>query len=99
MFEPLNPEQWIHKITSWAGLLVLSREAWEKVGGYDEAFIGWGYEDNAFQASLDRRVGHFDRVDGFVVHLWHPAPVEECFGQPHIKDNQARYEKYRRGRL
>lgn len=100
--EPNHPEAWDHKITSWAGLLMLPRSAWEAVGGYDESFTGWGYEDNAFRAALDHRVGPYARVKGeagYVMHAWHPAPEEDCFGQPDIQANRELCAKYEKGLL
>lgn len=103
--EPSDPDDWEHKhaspadpLPSWAGLLVLPRKAWEAVGGYDEAFLGWGYEDVAFRAALDRRVGPHRRVqNSYALHLWHARTEDENFGQPHIKQNEARYREYERG--
>lgn len=100
--EPPDAELYEHKLTSWAGLLVLPRKAWEAVGGYDENFIGWGYEDGAFRTALDHKVGPFMRVTGpagYVMHLWHPAPEEQCFGQPFIERNRTLCRKYEIGDL
>lgn len=103
--EPIDEDDWEHKhaspsdpLPSWAGMLVLPRTAWDAVGGYDEAFIGWGFEDNAFRAALDRRVGPHRRVqNSYVLHLWHPRSEEENFGQPHMRANQARCHEYEMG--
>lgn len=53
------------------GLLIVSRAAWEKVGGYDERFVGWGHEDSALHTSLLAEA-HWDRIEGQAWHLWHP---------------------------
>ncbi len=96
--EPVDEDDWEHKLTSWAGILVLPRTAWEKVGGYDEAFVGWGYEDNAFRVALDRLVGAHRRVQtGFVLHLWHEAPESVRFEQPFIEHNRRRFREYEAG--
>lgn len=64
--------QYEHKLTSWAGMLVVTAGKFRYAGGYDEDFVGWGWEDNAFQITMDRVLGPHSRADGFVVHLWHP---------------------------
>jgi len=52
------------------GLLVLTREAYEKAGGYDENFVGWGWEDTAMNLAL-MRTSRFDRLPSKAWHLWH----------------------------
>jgi hypothetical protein len=56
----------------WAGggLLVLTRDAWESVGGFDERYVEWGREDSALNLSL-LRAGPWDRLPGQAWHLWH----------------------------
>lgn len=93
------PGDWTWADTSWAGMLLVSREAWEKVGGYDERFIGWGFDDNAFRFALDNRVGPHRRVDDFVVHLHHERTAAENFEQPYIERNRRRCHQYEIGLL
>lgn len=97
--EPTDEDDWEHKLTSWAGLLVVTRAAYQEAGGYDERFAGWGYEDNAFRAALDHRVGPHSRLDGHCEHLWHPVAVGECFDNPDIEANRKLYQKYELGIL
>jgi hypothetical protein len=40
------------------------------MGGFDERFVGWGFEDMAFQATIVGLYGH-ERIEGDVYHLWH----------------------------
>ena len=84
-----------HIVMSTAGMLLMRRSAWETVGGYDERFIGWGYEDNSFQLALDVLVGRHVRVhEGRGIHMWHPAPETVRFAQPMIDYNRRLYEQY-----
>lgn len=97
--EPVDEDDWEFKLDSWAGLHVLTRAAWEKAGGWDEAFRGWSFEDNAFQVAMDRLVGQHVRTDHWVGHLWHPATEAERFGQPFMEHNRRRFRLYQRGVL
>jgi hypothetical protein len=69
----LSPRQ---KILLGGGLLVISRRAWESVGGYDERFIGWGHEDSAMNTSLLAEA-YWDRIPGEAWHLWHPRDATD----------------------
>ncbi len=62
----------------WKGAKTCNLGVWKKdiieINGFDEAFIGWGYEDSDLVARLINK-GIF-RLDGRfaipVLHLWHP---------------------------
>lgn len=89
--EPPFPANWVMRNKSQAGVLVMPRAAYESVGGYDERFIGWGYEDNAFAVRLDRAWGYHSRVPGPMLHLWHDPG--ENFQQPFIDHNKALFDE------
>lgn len=57
--------------TGTAGLMLITREAWETVGGYDETFTGWGWEDDAIVVALETLVHGVTKVTGTCVHLEH----------------------------
>lgn len=75
------------------GLNVLTRDFFEKVGGYDERFIGWGGEDDAFAHSLDTLAGEHVRLEGEIIHFWHPFVGPE--GNPHYASNYKLYDRYK----
>lgn len=98
-YDPVEEEiSYDHRLTdSDSAFLMLSREAYECVNGYDERFVGWGGEDRAFRASLDVLWGGHRRVSGYCVHIWHPRDLD--FEQPDWPQNRVlmqRYEKARR---
>lgn len=68
------------------GTIAVRRKAFIDLGGYDEAFVGWGGEDNEFFDRC-REVGHLRY--GFVpfIHLWHPPqPDKHSFNNPNVTD-------------
>jgi hypothetical protein len=67
----LTGETRIRKSMMPSGALVLTHEAWDKIGGYDEGFKHWGYEDAFFLKDAAKAVG-YERLPGKLVHLWHP---------------------------
>ena len=72
---------------------------WETVGGFDESFIGWGYEDDAFRAALDVMVGKSLRLRGCnLYHMWHPVSPTDGFESPTIQHNRKLYSQYKRAK-
>lgn len=55
-----------------SSIVAVPRALWDKVGGFDEGFNGWGGEDVAFKVACEVLGGGVQRVDGDVWHLWHP---------------------------
>lgn len=80
------------------GCVIVSRFAFEIVNGYDERFVGWGFEDRAFALALETMVGTYMRAVGPLYHLWHPEPEEERFGQPNLEHNRWLYTQYQNAR-
>lgn len=62
--------------THVSSLLVVPRQLWDRVGGFDERFVGWGHDDVAFAAACRVLGGGIDRIAGDVFHLWHPHSPE-----------------------
>lgn len=82
-------------LTAESGVLVVSREAWDSVGGYDENFIGYGWEDNAFVTALTRANGQGLKIPGSAFHLYH-ALDGDPFQHPHKEHNRALSQQYGR---
>jgi hypothetical protein len=60
---------------SWSCCIAIPRAIFDDMGGFDERFVGWGYEDMAFQSLVVGLYGH-ERLEGDVYHLWHPRSEE-----------------------
>lgn len=61
---------------TFSGVLALPRDLWEEVGGFDERFESWGWEDLAFWASCSAMRRGFERIEGTLYHLWHERSEE-----------------------
>lgn len=67
---------------SWSCCIAIPRSVFDDMGGFDERFEGWGYEDMAFQSMIAGLYGH-ERIEGDVFHLWHPRSEERIVsGRP-----------------
>jgi len=52
------------------GSIAISRKVYWDIGGMDEAFVGWGGEDQEFwDRCLTRKVWHYAMLP--IIHLWH----------------------------
>jgi GT2 family glycosyltransferase len=54
------------------GVAAISRAAFDELGGFDEGFVDWGYEDVDF-AQRAAALAPLRRVPGPAWHLWHGA--------------------------
>jgi hypothetical protein len=69
---------------SWSCCIAFPRAVWDDLGGFDERFVGWGFEDMALQSVVVGLYGH-ERIEGDVYHLFHPRSEERITpGQPAI---------------
>jgi len=80
-------------LTIQSSVLVISRTLWDRVGGFDEAFVGWAAEDNAFWRACSIHGGEPLRVKGPAYHLWH-RPSRPSWRDPHYQANQQRWQHY-----
>jgi len=73
---------------------IVKREVFESVGGMDERFIGWGFQDLDFvenRLPTDIRVGS---VDTTAYHLFHERPP-----QTHVDNNYKMYSNTRKSMI
>lgn len=87
----LEPKHFERQQWQGGGLDVFTREAYEAVGGFDESYQGWGYEDSDFHVKLvvQRR---WDRLPGEAWHLWHSTEANH----PDIESRQRYRETMRK---
>lgn len=78
-----------------SSMLVVPRELWNLVGGFDPKFQGWAGEDNAFWKACTVLAGEPQRIDGCAFHLWH-QPASR--GNATYRTNVARWQRYARVR-
>lgn len=74
------------------GVLAVRRAAWEYIGGMDEGFTGWGFEDSALVATLDTVFPslHPGYEIGPLFELWHPESARDLSA---TNPNRQRYEQ------
>lgn len=78
-----------------SSMLVITRDLWDRLGGMDERFQGWGAEDNAFWHACRIHAGEPERISGNAYHLWHPAAKGKYQGIQY-KQNLNLWHRYQR---
>lgn len=86
MHFPLESADWHEVSAPCPGVLGVRRSAFEKAGGLDERYEGWGYEDTAFLDSLNRTHQNGLRGNmgpsGLVLReLWHDGGNRDLAGR------------------
>lgn len=82
---------------SIGGVWVIRKDSWESIGGMDERFRDWGYEDNALFEAANCLLGSTVRHHGSITHLWHPIPADRLVTDTY-RENQKLFKRYRRAR-
>lgn len=74
---------------------VFTRATWAAAGGFDERFPMWGGDDAAFAYACEALVAPMRRVQGDMVHLWHPRLPQSVPGDPGYVEQFALLREYR----
>src|SRR5690606_8632154 len=51
-----------------SGATAVPLQMWRRVGGFDERFVGWGFEDQVFHLACEVLGGGTERVPGPAIH-------------------------------
>lgn len=73
------------------GIVAITRDAYNAVGGIDPRYLGWGGEDVSFGWALRTLVGHECRLNAPLFHLWHPHAAPMLRGSPESEALVAQY--------
>jgi hypothetical protein len=89
---------WVQKIwpDSISCSVSIPRSLFDELDGFDERFVGWGFEDTAFAIAAEARTGRpCVRVNADVWHLHHEANPDARASSSTFKANKQRVERYR----
>lgn len=74
------------------GIIGMNRSAFERVGGWDSGYEGWGVEDNAMAYKLLRSC-ETQNINGQAAHLYHPGVSESYLRSKAYRKNLKRFRK------
>jgi hypothetical protein len=84
---------------SCSSALAVSRKLFDAVGGFDELFVGWGWEDVAFRCAAETVSGReLVKIAGVLWHLHHVVSSGNNPNEPTFVANRERGERYRAAR-
>ena len=89
--DPARARVWHVNPNSVGGCVVIAYETWQSVGGWDERFSNWGFEDTAFWAATDTLFGMV-RHEGRLFDLWHID--KRGIGSPQWQAGMALCDRY-----
>lgn len=80
---------------SCSGALVVTRTLWDETGGFDERFVGWGYEDLAAKFAFETISGlEMPRIHGLLFHLFHTVAANHYPASPTVAANKEHCDRY-----
>lgn len=79
-----------------SAVIAVPRTLFDAVGGFDEGFRGWGFEDTAFAIAAEAYSrAKLHHIPGELWHLWHATAPEGKHGSPSSNLNRARIALYK----
>ncbi len=84
------------RLSSVMGASAVTRDLFDRVGGFDERFASWGAEDRAFAYAAEAIAGGpEERLWGESWHLWHPRGADQAPDHPGRLRNEALALRYK----
>ena len=78
------------------GITLFKKTFYEKVGGFDERFEGWGAEDDAMDIKIKAITSQIITIeDQLAYHLWHPRNAQRKNNFYYKKNSQLLRAYYR----
>jgi hypothetical protein len=72
-----------------AGSNIITKEVFEALNGWDERFLGWGYEDFAFTMAHETLIGPISKINNYAASLFHEDRDKEL-----VENNKEHAELY-----
>lgn len=91
---PLASADGLSTPNTLSSLFAIGRSLWDRLGGFDERFVGWGFEDLCFNYAAETLGGPAQRIPGDVYDLWHPRPRASQEESPTYPANEALWHRY-----
>lgn len=85
----LRPGHISGEFPNGGGVLVVTREAWDSVGGFDESYVGWGWEDSYFNGKLLLQ-WDWNILPGEAWHFHHPIQKDVSMRNP----NKVKFKEF-----
>lgn len=75
--------------------VAIARSTWDSIGGFDDRFVGWGFEDTAFHIAVETITGlPIEVIHGECYHLWHATGPETSRGSVTYQRNHSLKRRY-----
>lgn len=90
LFDPRN--EMLYK-NSYGGSVFFSRDVFTRLGGFNENFISWGWEDFEIYRRLEKLGERVERMWGPLLHLSHTRATNSLKQNPWYDHNTAEYDR------
>jgi hypothetical protein len=85
---------------SCSSCYVVTRDLWEAAGGFDERFVGWGWEDVAFRVATETLAEQeLFKIPGVLFHIWHTVSSGNQPASVTMAANGVRAARYKEARF